>query len=90
MPKAACLYAAYTLRDLVQRLIQQRKPKDPNTLFQMLVAELNLKIAVCCPMITGRAPKVQLPLWRDMFTASGTGAGISVRFTPGYTTSLRE
>src|SRR5262249_4668434 len=43
-----------------------------------------------CPMVTGRAPDVRLPRWRDVFTASGTGAGLSVRFTAGYTTSLER
>src|SRR5712691_7850934 len=55
MLKAACLYAAYALRDLVQRLNGARKPKDPDTLFQMLHAELDPQIAVCCPMVTARA-----------------------------------
>jgi hypothetical protein len=90
MLKVACLYAAHALRDLVQRFAQTRKPKDANDLFQMLDAELNPPIAVCCPMVIGRAPKVRLPRWRDVFTASGSGGGLSVRFTPSYTTSLEK
>ena len=90
MLKAACLYAAYALRDLVQRLNGARKPKDPDTLFQMLHAELDPQIAVCCPMVTGRAPNVRLPRWRDVFTASGNPGALSVRFTPGYTISLER
>jgi hypothetical protein len=90
MLKVACLYAAHALRDLVQRFARARAPKDPDALFRMLSAELNAQIAVCCPMITGRAPNVRLPRWRDVFVASGTGAGLSVRFTPGYTTSLER
>ena len=90
MLKAACLYAAHALRDLVQRFAAARKPKDPDTLFQLLNTELNPQIAVCCPMITGRAPAVRLPRWHDVFAASGTGAGINVRFTTGYTTSLER
>jgi hypothetical protein len=90
MPKVACLYAAHALLDLVQRFARARKPKDPAALFQMLSAELDPKIAVCCPMVTGRAPNVRLPRWRDVFTASGAGAGLSVRFTTGYTASLNR
>jgi hypothetical protein len=90
MPKVACLYAAHALRDLVERFARARKPKDPNTLFQMLGAELDPQIAICCPMIIGRAPAVRLPRWRDVFTASGAGAGMSVSFTRGYTTSLEK
>jgi hypothetical protein len=90
MLKVACLYAAHGLRDLVQRFVQTRKPKDADTLFQQLSTEIDPLINVCCPMITGRAPKVRLPRWRDVFTASGTGAGLSVRFTSSYTTSLER
>ena len=90
MLKVACLYAAHALRDLAQRFALARKPKDPDTFFRMLDAELNPLINVCCPMVTGRAPKVRLPRWRDMFTASGTGAGLSARFSPGYSTSLER
>jgi hypothetical protein len=90
MLKAACLYAAHGLLDLAQRFAQARAPKDLDTLFRMLIAELNPKIAVCCSMVAGRAPKVLLPRWQDMFTASGTGAGMSVRFTTSYTTSLEK
>ena len=90
MLKAACLYAAHALRDLVQRFARARAPKDPHKLFQMLQAELDPKIAVCCPLVTGRAPKVLLPRWVDVFTASGSGAAMSISFTPGYTTSLHE
>src|SRR5690348_2058694 len=35
MLKVACLYAAHALRDLVQRFVQARKPKDPDTLFRL-------------------------------------------------------
>jgi hypothetical protein len=90
MLKVACLYAAHALRDLVQRFALARKPKDLNDLFRMLKAELDPQIAVCCPRVTGRAPKVRLPQWQDVFTASGAGAGLSVRFTPSYTTSLEK
>ncbi len=88
MLKVACLYSAHTLLDLAQRFARARAPKNPEALLQMLGSELNTLIDVCCPMVRGRAPKVRLPDWRDMFTASGTGAGMSVRFTPGYAASL--
>ena len=90
MLKAACLYAAHTLRDLVQRFARTRAPKDPDTLFRMLDAELNPLIDACCPMLAGRAPKVRLPRWQDVFAASGSGAGMSVRFTSSYNTSLEQ
>jgi hypothetical protein len=90
MLKVACLYAAHTLRDLVQRFARARAPKNADALFHMLKAELNPLIDVCCPMVRGRAPDVRLPRWGDVFTASGTGAGMSVRFTPGYATSLER
>ena len=90
MLKAACLYAAFTLRDLVTRFNAARKPKTPDELFQLLNKELDPQIAVCCPMITGRAPNVRLPRWRDVFTASGSPGALNVRFTPGYTTSLEK
>ena len=61
MLKVACLYAAYTLLDLVQRFARTRAPKNPDALFRMLNAELNPLIDVCCPMVTGRAPDVRLP-----------------------------
>ncbi|HEV8677979.1 MAG TPA: hypothetical protein VGQ90_01290 [Stellaceae bacterium] len=90
MLKVACLYAAHALRDLVQRFARARNPANPDTLFRMLAAEVDPQIAVCCPMVTGRAPNVRLPRWRDVFTASGSGGGMSVRFTNGYTTSLEK
>ncbi|HME28084.1 MAG TPA: hypothetical protein VKI44_43310 [Acetobacteraceae bacterium] len=90
MLKVACLYAAHALRDLVQRFARTRGPKDSATLFQILQTELSPQIAVCCPTVAGRAPKVLLPRWQDVFTASGTGAGMSVRFTSGYTASLEQ
>jgi hypothetical protein len=90
MMKAACLYAAFMLRDLVTRFNAARKPKSPDELFQLLNKELDPQIAVCCPMITGRAPHVRLPRWRDVFIASGNPGALSVRFTPGYATSLEK
>jgi hypothetical protein len=90
MLKAACLYAAHTLLDLVQRSARARAPKNLDALFQLLRSELNPQIDACCPMIRGRAPHVRLPRWDDVFTASGTGAGMSVRFTHGYSTSLEQ
>ena len=90
MLKVACLYAAHTLLDLAQRFARARAPKNPDALFQMLKSELNPLIDGCCPMVRGRAPKVRLPDWTDVFTASGTGAGMSVRFTHGYATSLEQ
>jgi hypothetical protein len=90
MLKVACLYAAHGLRDLVQRFALARKPKNPDALFELLKAELNPQIAVCCPRAKGGAPKVQLPDWRDVFAAHGTAAALSVRFTPSYTTSLEK
>jgi hypothetical protein len=90
MLKVACLYAAHALLDLVQRFARTRAPKNTDALFPMLVSELNPLIDVCCPMVRGRAPKIRLPNWRDVFTASGTGAGMSVRFTTSYTTSLEK
>ena len=90
MLKVACLYAAHTLLDLVQRFARARAPKNADALFPMLKSELNPLIDACCPMVRGRAPLVRLPRWDDVFTASGTGAGMSVRFTPGYTTSLEK
>jgi hypothetical protein len=90
MLKVACLYAAHTLLDLVQRFARARAPKTPALLFPMLRAELNPLIDVCCPMIRNRAPQVRLPRWDDMFTASGTGAGMTVRFTHGYSHSLEQ
>jgi hypothetical protein len=90
MLKVACLYAAHTLLDLVQRFARARAPKTPAALFPMLKSELEPLIDVCCPMVRGRAPSVRLPRWSDVFSASGTGAGMSVRFTPGYTTSLEQ
>jgi hypothetical protein len=90
MLKAACLYAAHALRDLVQRFARARQPKDSSALFPLLNAELNPQISVCCPMLKGLAGGVLLPRWTDVFTASGTGAGMTVTFTPGYTTSLKK
>jgi hypothetical protein len=90
MLKVACLYAAHTLLELVQRFARARAPKNPDALFQQLRSELNPLIDVCCPMIRGRAPHVRLPRWDDVFTASGSGAGMSVRFTHGYSTSLER
>src|ERR1700690_2037007 len=80
MMKAACLYAAHALLDLVTRFNSARKPKSPDELFQLLNKELDPQINVCCPMITGRAPNVRLPRWRDVFTASGNPGALSVRF----------
>jgi hypothetical protein len=90
MLKVACLYAAHALRDLVQRFSVARKPKDLDDLFGVLRTELNPQIAVCCPMVAGHARKVLLPQWKDVFTASGKGAGMAVRFTQSYTTSLER
>jgi hypothetical protein len=90
MLKVACLYAAHGLLDLAQRFALARAPKDADTLFRMLIAEVNQQIAVCCPMVAGRAPKVLLPNWRDVFTATGTGTGMTVGFTTSYKTSLQK
>ena len=90
MLKVACMYAAFTLLDLVQRFARTRAPKDVATLFSLLVSELNPLINTCCPMITGRAPRVRLPNWTDMFAASGAGAGMTVRFTPSYAHSVEQ
>ena len=90
MTKAACLYAAYSLLELVNRFNMARKPKSPDELFQLLKKEVDPQINVCCPMITGRAAAVRLPRWRDVFAASGTPGALTVSFTPGYDTSLER
>jgi len=71
------MYAAFALRDLVQRFNTERKPKDSNALFQMIRKELDPRVAVCCPMIQGRADSVRLPAWRDMFEASGKDSTVT-------------
>src|ERR1700686_724095 len=47
MLKAACLYAAFALRDLVTRFNTARKPKKPDELFELLKNELDPQINVC-------------------------------------------
>jgi hypothetical protein len=88
MLKAACIYAAFTLLDLAQRFARARAPKNPAALFALFVSDLDPLINTCCPMITGKAPKVRLPRWTDVFTATGTGAGMSVQFTPSFAHSI--
>jgi hypothetical protein len=86
--KAACMYAPFSLRDLVTRFNTARTPKDANALFQMIRKELDPRIAVCCPMIQGRADSVRSPAWRDMFEASGKDGTVTVNFTRDYAKSL--
>jgi hypothetical protein len=90
MMKVVCMYAAYSLRNLVERFNAARKPKSPEELFQGLHKELDPQIDVCCPMITGKAASVRVPRWRDVFAASGTPGALNVRFAPGFVTSLEQ
>jgi hypothetical protein len=90
MMKVVCMYAAFSLRNLVERFNAARKPKSAEELFQGLHKELDPQIDVCCPMITGRAANVRVPRWRDVFAASGTPGALNVRFSAGFTTSLEQ
>jgi len=86
--KTACMYAAFALRDLVQRFNDARTPKDSDALFELIRKELVPRIAVCCPMIQGRAGSVRLPAWRDMFEAHAKDGKVTVNFTRDYVKSL--
>jgi hypothetical protein len=88
MLKTICMYAAFGLRDLVQRFNTSRMPKDPKTFFEMVSKELDPRIEVCCPMITGRAAGVRLPRWRDMFAVSGNPGALTINFSHSYAASL--
>ena len=88
MLKVACMYAAFALRDLAQRFNMARKPTDPDDFFRKIKDELDPLIEVCCPMITGHAPSVRLPKWRDMFAATGNSKALNVHFAHDYATSM--
>jgi hypothetical protein len=91
--KVAVMYAAFALRDMVQRFADKTGITSMTELFTQLKAQVDPSIRKAVPKVESAAnlaDKHRLPTYADCFTGSTVGGKLVIAFKPSYLKSLED